>query len=167
ALLDFDGLEEDLTDDSWLMDLRRSPKTGRVTDEVHNWDLISANDPVLSSLWWDEIALSIKTNRDLPWRDTSTRPQFNGTDRAALAMHIERTYGVRPTRALVDDLVDMSAQQNRKNPLEEYLSSLEWDGTPRLEESLPGVVPKIGRASWRERVEHSVGSVAFTEEAIE
>lgn len=141
ALLDFDGLEEDLTDDSWLMDLRRSPKTGRVTDEVHNWDLISANDPVLSSLWWDEIALSIKTTSDLPWRDASARPQFNGTDRAALAMHIERKYGVRPTRALVDDLVDMRAQQNRKNPLEEYLSSLEWDGTPRLEESLPGVAP--------------------------
>ena len=141
AMADFDGIEEDLKDDSWLMDLRRSPKTGRVTDEVHNWDLIAANDPALTSLWWDEIDLSIKVEGDLPWRETSNRPQFNGTDRAALALHIERTYGVRPTRALVDDLVDINAQQNRRNPLEEYLSGLKWDGVPRLEESLPGVEP--------------------------
>lgn len=141
ALLDFDGLEDDLEDDSWLMDLRRSPKTGRVTDEVHNWDLISAHDPVLSSLWWDEIDLSTKVEGDLPWRETRDRKQFGGTDRAALTLHIERKYGVRPPRALVDDLVDISAQQNRRNPLEEYLDSLVWDGEPRLEESLPGVEP--------------------------
>ena len=124
---------------SWVLDLVRSPRTGEVRDVVANWDLITANDPVFRSLVWDELELTVKTTADLPWRDLERGDQFTGSDRAALSLHIERAYGIRPPRALLDDLVAVVAHKNPVNPVRDYLESLEWDGVPRVEEALPGV----------------------------
>lgn len=132
---------DDPAPNTWLMDLRRNARSGKVNDEVHNWDLIGENDPVLRSLWWDELDMSVKADRDLPWRSLEKGEVFTGTDRANLRMHIERAYGVRPPRELLDDLVNTRAQRRSRNPVVEYLDTLQWDGTPRLEECLPGVVP--------------------------
>lgn len=126
-------------DRSWVLDLVRSPRTGEVRDVVANWDLITANDPVFRSLVWDELELTVKTTADLPWRDLERGDQFTGSDRAALSLHIERAYGIRPPRALLDDLVAVVAHKNPVNPVRDYLESLEWDGVPRVEEALPGV----------------------------
>lgn len=126
---------------AWVMDLVRNPRSGEVKDVVGNWDLIAENDPVFRGLFWDELDLSIKTERDLPWRSIERGEIFTGTDRAALALHIERSYGIRPGRMLLDDLVNVVANRRPINPVREYLEGLEWDGTPRLEESLPGVKP--------------------------
>ena len=126
---------------SWVLDLVRNPRTGDVRDVVGNWDLISENDPVFRGLFWDELDLSVKTDRDLPWRSIERGEIFTGTDRAALALHIERSYGIRPGRMLLDDLVNVVANRRPVNPVREYLEGLEWDGKPRLEESLPGVRP--------------------------
>ena len=126
---------------AWVMDLVRNPRSGEVKDVVGNWDLIAENDSVFKGLFWDELDLSIKTSRDLPWRSIERGEIFTGTDRAALALHIERSYGIRPGRMLLDDLVNVVANRHPVNPVRDYLDALEWDGTPRLEESLPGVVP--------------------------
>ena len=126
---------------AWIMDLVRNPRSGEVRDVVGNWDLISENDPVFRGLFWDELDLSVKTDRDLPWRSIERGEIFTATDRAALALHIERSYGIRPGRMLLDDLVNVVANRRPVNPVREYLEGLEWDGVPRLEESLPGVRP--------------------------
>ena len=126
---------------AWVMDLVRNPRSGEVKDVVGNWDLISENDPVFQGLFWDELDLSVKTDRDLPWRSLERGEVFTATDRAALALHIERSYGIRPGRLLLDDLVNVVAHRRPVHPVREYLEGLEWDGVPRLEESLPGVRP--------------------------
>lgn len=41
--------------------------------------------------------------------------------------------GLHPAPALVREVLLLVAQKNRFDPLRDYLSSLEWDGTPRLE----------------------------------
>lgn len=41
--------------------------------------------------------------------------------------------GLHPPAALVREVLLLVAQKNRFDPLRDYLSSLEWDGTPRLE----------------------------------
>ena len=126
---------------SWVLDLVRNPRTGEVKDVVGNWDLIAENDPVFRGLFWDELDLSVKTSRDLPWRSIERGEIFTGTDRAALSLHIERSYGIRPGRMLLDDLVNVVANRTSVNPVRDYLESLEWDGVPRVEEALPGVRP--------------------------
>lgn len=126
---------------AWWLDLVRNTRSGEVKDVVGNWDLISTNDPVFKSLYWDDLDLSVKTNRDLPWRTLDRGAEFTATDRAALSLHVERSYGIRPPRMLLDDLVMVTAQRRPHHPVREYLESLEWDGVERLEECLPGVVP--------------------------
>lgn len=124
---------------SWVLDLIRSPRTGEVKDVVQNWDLISANDPVFRGLLWDELDLTVKAKADLPWRTLERGDAFTATDRAALALHIERSYGIRPGRQLLDDLVNVVAQRRVLNPVRDYLDALEWDGVERVETCLPGV----------------------------
>lgn len=124
---------------SWVLDLVRSPRTGEVKDVVGNWDLITANDPVFRALVWDELELTVKATADLPWRALGGADTFTGSDRASLSLHIERAYGIRPPRALLDDLVAVVAHHTEVNPVRDYLEGLRWDGVPRLETSLPGV----------------------------
>lgn len=127
--------------DSWQLDLRISPKTGKLLDVIDNWDLIIANDPSFSSLRYNEMSMNVEVSRDLPWRPLSDGETFDRTDRMALCHHLERVYRVRPGRLLVDELVDTRSRRNRYHPVQDYLSGLRWDGTPRLETCLPGVLP--------------------------
>lgn len=125
----------------WQLDLTLNNKTGAVLDSIKNWDLIMENDQVFGVLCWNELTMSVEILGDLPWRIRDGNPTFTGSDRSALYMHLERQYRVRPPRYLVDDMVAVVAARRRVNPLREYLLSVEWDGTPRVETCLPGVVP--------------------------
>lgn len=140
---DFDA---DLSDvdqaHSWRLDLRLAPRTGKVLDVIGNWDLIRANDPVFTGLRLNEMTSAVETSADLPWRSLEYGGEtFSRVDRAALALYLEREYNVRLARFFVDELVDTTAQEHFYNPLRDYLESLHWDGTPRVETCLPGVSP--------------------------
>lgn len=145
---DFDDLEDiadDITDDdddSWKMRLNLNARTGKPTDEIFNWDLISNHDKAFKVLSYNELSLAIEITGDLPWRKfTPGREVFSGPDRAEMLFHIEREYGIRPAVQYLDGLVNAKAQRNRRNPVREYLDTLKWDGTARLDECLPGVRP--------------------------
>ncbi len=128
--------------DAWQLDLRISPKTGKLLDVIENWDLIIAHDPSFSSLRYNEMSMNVETSADLPWRTLEEGSNtFDRTDRMALCHHLERAYRVRPGRVLVDELVDTRARRNRYHPVQDYLSALVWDGRTRIETCLPGVAP--------------------------
>lgn len=142
--VDFGELAVDGEDgpSEWKLALTISPRTGRLIDEIANWDLIRANDPAFLGLYFNEMTLAVETDRDLPWRPrTRGGASFSTTDRAAMTLYLEREYKVRPARALVDDLINVTAQQRYVHPVRDYLNALEWDGTPRVEAALPGVRP--------------------------
>lgn len=127
---------------SWRLDLKLNRKTGKPEDVIHNWDLIRDNDQVFKLLMYNEFSLAVECTGDLPWRPLSRGgPAFNTADRAALSHYIEREYRIRPGRWLIDELVATTAQQRYVNPVRDYLNTLRWDGTPRLETCLPGVHP--------------------------
>ncbi|MGV8846398.1 VapE domain-containing protein [Tessaracoccus sp.] len=126
---------------TWKLDLRLT-QTGRFKDVVENWDLIQRHDPVFKLLVWNELTLAVEITGPLPWRPMERGgATFGPADRASLLAYVEREYHVRPARALMDDLVLMSAWERFTNPVREYLKGLVWDGKPRVEVCLPGVKP--------------------------
>lgn len=143
--LDFDQDMNDIavaTTGDWRLGLRRNSRTGKPTDDIVNWDLISNNDPSFTGLYFNELSLAIETSTDLPWRKlTAGRETFTSGDRSSLALYIERTYDIRPARSYLDDLVNDRALNHRINPVLEYLKGLKWDGVSRIETCLPGVTP--------------------------
>jgi len=139
---DMEATADAITQDSWQLGLQRHPRTGEPIDNIVNWDLIGANDPVFSGLFYNEMSLALETDRDLPWRKVEKgKEAFNSGDRSSLALYIERTYSIRPPRAYMDDVVNDRARHRVRNPVRDYLESLRWDGKSRIETALPGVRP--------------------------
>ncbi len=132
---------EVLTTD-WKLQLRLNARSGKLVDDIFNWDLIRANEPVFAGLYFNEFSLAVETDRDLPWRPIARGgATLTSVDRAALCHFVEREYRLRPQRALMDELVNTTAQQRFVNPVRDYLLGLSWDGVERVETSLPGVRP--------------------------
>jgi predicted P-loop ATPase len=127
-------------DPDWKLGLRLDRK-GNLLDTIGNWDLICTHDPVMTTLLYNELTLSVEVRDDLPWRPITRGETFTGTDRAALCHYIEREYRLRPPRTLMDEFIATTAARQTINPVRDYLSGLKWDGVPRLETCLPGVTP--------------------------
>lgn len=128
--------------DNWRLGLRLEASTGKPKDDILNWDLIADHDQAFQVLQFNEMSMAIEISGDLPWRKLAPgREAFNSGDRSALALHIEREYHIRPGRSYLDDLISDKALPRRVNPVRDYLHSLQWDGTPRVETCLPGVHP--------------------------
>lgn len=134
-----DELEGDKEPGDWMLTLRRNSKTLKVQDEVGNWDIITSNDPAFTVIYRNEMTLATEISGDLPWRKLAPgKETFTGADTAQLMFHVEREYGFRPAKNLVEDLVRAVAESRTKNPIRDYLDSLVWDGVPRVETCLPG-----------------------------
>ena len=129
--------------DDWKSKLIVNPKTGQTKDEVHNWELLREHDPVLSGLAYNKMNLATVTLRDFPWRKVTPgkNDQLTNADRARISAHIQKTYNMRrPSKELVNDEIDMAAQDHIFHPVEDYLEGLQWDGVSRIESWLPGEV---------------------------
>lgn len=139
---DMEATAEAIEKDNWQLAFRRNSKTGNPTDDIFNWDLIGDNDPVFAGLYYNELSLALETEKDLPWRPAPKgRETFDSGDRASLALYIERTYHIRPSRTYLDDMIAERAKNRRVNPVLDYLKALQWDGKTRIETCLPGVRP--------------------------
>lgn len=136
-----DGTEEEKSGD-WKLGFKLTPRTGRPEDVIHNWDLMRENDPVFLGLYYNELTMSVETEKDLPWRTLDEAGiTFSGADRAALAHYLEREYRIRPARSFMDEMILIAAHSRYVNPIKDYLNSLSWDGQERVENCLPGVIP--------------------------
>ena len=136
------GVEQEVDEESWLLRLVRTPRTGAVRDCAENWELLQAHDPVLRSIYRDELKMGTMVDTPPPWRTPGqTAPEFGAADRLELVYYLLRQYrlDLSPTRA--ESWALMRAFRNVRNPLRERLEALRWDGVPRLETCLPGVAP--------------------------
>lgn len=137
---DIDGSFDDAA--VWKLELKFENKTDALLDTIRNWDIVCANDPAFTPLYFNEFTLAVETSADLPWRTLAfAGPMFDSTDGADLALYLERTYGVQLTERRLNQLVITTAGKTRVNPVRDYLDALVWDGKHRVETSLPGVKP--------------------------
>jgi len=105
---------------------------GMVKQTIENGLRILKGDPKLSGrVWWSETGFCRMAELPLPWdHGEGSRPVID-EDYAALTAYCERYYGLHAKEAIID-AVAIEARANGRNPVREWLDSLEWDGVERI-----------------------------------
>ncbi len=112
-------------------------KNGGLSSTIENAVLILENDPWLKGrIRLNEFSHKAEIINDLPWRkldnDREVAQVWTDSDDSGLRFYAEKKYGYNGAAKLAD-AVAVVLEQNKYHPIRDYLNSLTWDGTPRLE----------------------------------
>jgi len=123
--------------EAWKINLTFN-RDHNVEGTLHNLILIMENDERLAKLFWlNDSSNQVKLERDPPWNGGS-REEFMDTDAYELSAWLQ--HPDRNRMKCSDDLVLKAviavARRYRRHPIREYLTALEWDGVPRVEQML-------------------------------
>lgn len=127
--VDAEATEEDT---EWLSGLKANMK-GEYENSSENINLILKNDKTLK----DAFALNTFDNRryltrDMPWRSVSDSEPVRDVDYAGVRNYLDCIYGITGAQK-IEDAVSLSIERNQYHPVRQYLDSLVWDGTPRVD----------------------------------
>lgn len=131
ALEDFSGdeLPEDM-DTDWLAKLE-TQRNGEYKSTIDNFYTIMMNDPNLKGIGGRNIFTDKnEVHHELPWERIGAT--WTDIDDAGLRHYIEKVYKVEGRQKITDALV-LVFEENSYHPVKDYLGSLTWDRTPRLE----------------------------------
>lgn len=130
---DFSGVDtEDTkeTNSDWMAELDRDRK-GTVKSTAKNIICILENDPALAGHLWHDLFSGFDLVRGgLPWDRKAV--QWGNRDDANLRIYMEERYEITG-KDRIKDAKDAVLTRHRTHPVRDYLESLAWDGTPRLE----------------------------------
>lgn len=128
-------------DRDWRTTLRRDP-AGNIEPSLLNILTLLRNEPNLSGLArYNEMRETVVKVRKPVWEDSPVADPVNGVDwidpdETAMREYLERVYRVEVSKSLLSDAVSLVAEENRYNPVVDYLNSLEWDGVKRIDTML-------------------------------
>ena len=132
---DFDDVESltgDGTDDSWMRKLQRT-KSGVPESNPYNCIWIMQHDPQLKNRFGlDEFAHRIVVLGNLPWRTVNGSDLWGDTDDACIRNYLSTVYQIKG-KGIIDDAITEVMNQNKFHPVREYLTSLNWDCTERVD----------------------------------
>ena len=133
AMKEFEGMGlEDEGDSEWAKDLKRK-QNGEIKSTIDNVRLILNGDPLLAG----RFALNKFAGRGevldaLPWEQSKRRRLWSDTDSNGLYWYLEKVYGIT-SRGNIDSALDIHASEHAFNEVQDYITGLHWDGTPRLD----------------------------------
>lgn len=120
------------SDDAWIDKLTRD-RNGKLVSSVQNMRLIMEHDPnVRGRFWVDRFAQRLKCEGPFPWPGASGERGWKDTDDAGMRWYLETAYHVTGVNKVID-AVNLTAERRAKDPVVDYLKSLEWDGRPRVD----------------------------------
>lgn len=123
--------------DDWKQLLTRN-KEDRIEGSLHNLHLILEHDPHFAGmLWLNESSNQVVLARDPPWSG-GNRDEFTDADSCELAAWLQHPdrYRMSVSDELALKAVTTVARRHRRHPIREYLTSLKWDGVPRVDRML-------------------------------
>lgn len=125
------GDEEDL---DWATNLKYNEKTGELLSTRYNIRLILENDPgIKGTFGWDRFSQRIAILKTPIWRTGKEDDKYwNDGDDSELRYLLETTYGL-DSRLKIEDETTNVANRNAFHRVQEYLQSLTWDKTERME----------------------------------
>lgn len=116
----------------WMQELEVDPKGG-YKPVAQNLNLIFSHDTRLRNLFkqndFDGKKYVFGT---LPWRRVPTPEPVKNVDFAGVRNYIEIIYGIAAANKIEDSL-ELEFERNHYHPVLDYLRSLDWDGTPRVD----------------------------------
>ena len=106
-------------------------RNGAIRDSLSNICTILRCDPALQSVVFNQFKGMIDVTGPLPW--PQVKPGWSDTDLACAKLYFEKTYGLWSPTKFKDALLAVTSSERLYHPVKSYLSSLKWDGTPRLD----------------------------------
>lgn len=120
----------------WMAKLAISPQSGAVAKTVDNILIILNNDPLLKDkMIYDEFSNLVLVTGSLPWDNSNERRRWSDTDDAGVRYYMEKTYAITGKEKIIDACA-LAVKHNRIDEVKDYLASLKWDGTKRLDTAL-------------------------------
>lgn len=120
---------------AWVDKLERAK--GVMVSSIQNFRLVLENDPVIAGcIAYDDLALAtmlVKPSKLCGYSGTGRR-MWSDTDDANLRLYFQRAYQQKNGWNDLDSAMLIVAHDHHYNPIESYLKSLKWDGTPRVDE---------------------------------
>lgn len=119
-------------DNSWVTQLDANTK-GEYENSANNLNVIIQYDQFLK----DVFKLNTFDNkryvtRSLPWRKVDIMEPIRDVDYSGVRNYIECVYGIVSSQK-VDDALALEFEKKRFHPITEYLKSLVWDKTQRID----------------------------------
>lgn len=124
--------KEEESNDDWVLELACDRKNNNLPT-IDNCMKIYTNDKGLKG----KLAYNLFTRRHaltgvVPWDKNTEEREWTDTDDAGLRHYTENVYGIK-SQSAVKDAWTLVSMNNSFHPVQDYLNSLEWDGTKRVE----------------------------------
>lgn len=130
ADVDVSDDEDSAVSTEWMQQLEYDRK-GSIKPSIQNMICVMENDPNLKGRLWQNLFSGFAmVSGGLPWNRKAD--QWGNTDDANLRVYMEEKYGLTGKDKLKDAVV-ATLTRHKKHPIRDYLDSLTWDGTPRLD----------------------------------
>lgn len=131
AVAESEAPEKD--DLSWTRELETNKQTGAIKATIDNIWLILENDANLKGKFaLNEFAGRGEVLGDLPWSPFEKRRAWADNDNQGLYWYFEKVYKITGN-GKIDGALSLHSEKHKFNDVKNYLTSLQWDGVPRLD----------------------------------
>ena len=109
---------------------------GRYLSSAVNLNIIFSNDIRLTGAFkYNQFDYKMYVFKSLPWRTIYEPEPVKSVDHSGVRNYLEAVYGITGVQKIKDVLL-LEFEREAFHPVQEYLSSLTWDGTPRIDTML-------------------------------
>lgn len=136
SVYDFDDgfvIEEDEDENEWKAGLELDSRSDRFASSANNINLILANDSRLKNVFkHNKFDNKNYVFRNLPWRKIGKPEPIRNVDFSGVRNYIESLYGITGSFK-IEDSMNLEFEKLSFHPVTEFLESLTWDGTQRID----------------------------------
>jgi putative DNA primase/helicase len=101
---------------------------------IDNVIIILEHDPLLKNkMAFDEFANRVLALGELPWDNRKEKRIWGDPDDAGFMHYLEKVYCIQISENRLQAAMTVCAHKNKINDVKRYLTSLQWDGIPRLD----------------------------------
>ena len=113
-----------------VIELLEVTNNGKVIQSLNNCRTVLLRDPLLHmAIRRNELTCMTDIVRKMPWKRRGV--SITDTDVGEIRLYLEKNYHLYNEKN-IRTAIDIVASQNSYHPIRDYLESLVWDGTPRM-----------------------------------